>query len=216
MFLLDPPPETSSVLPEGESIGPPPSIPSGRLPSDNLDEPLVEIAGTVDVLDAYGELGILPRRTLRVRRSVLDRLKSAEDGLPQGFNLVVLDGWRTLDEQRALLSHYGEAGPTDGYVADVDPASMRPPHTTGGAVDLTLFSNGSALALGTDFDSFSSLAHFDAFEASDGTVRRLRRALVTAMTSAGFVPYPFEWWHWSFGDDMWGHANGCSSLFEIL
>jgi len=27
------------------------------------------------------------------------------------------------------------------------------------------------------------------------------------MTVAGFVNYPTEWWHWSYGDRYWAYAT---------
>jgi D-alanyl-D-alanine dipeptidase len=36
----------------------------------------------------------------------------------------------------------------------------------------------------------------------------LRRALLEAMTGAGFVNYPYEWWHYSFGDRYWAYVTG--------
>jgi hypothetical protein len=33
--------------------------------------------------------------------------------------------------------------------------------------------------------------------------RARRQTLAETMTSAGFVNYPTEWWHWSFGDRYW-------------
>jgi D-alanyl-D-alanine dipeptidase len=216
VLLAEPLPADHALLPEGTPLGPAPETPVRRAPCLGVDEPLVSLVGSVATRDAYRELGILPSRTPRVRRSVRERLCDADGHLPAGLSLVVLDGWRSLDEQRALLSHYARAGPTEGYVAAVDPGAMRPPHTTGGAVDLTLLAGDRALALGTDFDSFRPAAHADAFEADDGPVRRLRRALATALLAAGFVPYPFEWWHWSYGDDVWASATGGPALFETV
>ena len=36
----------------------------------------------------------------------------------------------------------------------------------------------------------------------------MRRELVRALTSAGLVNYPTEWWHWSYGDRYWAHVTG--------
>jgi zinc D-Ala-D-Ala dipeptidase len=33
--------------------------------------------------------------------------------------------------------------------------------------------------------------------------RRNRGLLAAAMDHAGFVNYPAEWWHWSYGDRYW-------------
>jgi hypothetical protein len=35
------------------------------------------------------------------------------------------------------------------------------------------------------------------------SARRNRDLLAEVMVGAGFVNYPTEWWHWSFGDRCW-------------
>ncbi len=129
--------------------------------------------------------------------------------------LVVLDAWRSLTDQQRLLDYYKRSGPTRGFVAEVGLQSIRPPHVTGGAVDLTLSHLGVPLALGTQFDSFTKLANLHFFEVEDGLIRRLRRSLAAAMSNAGFVPYPPEWWHWSYGDDVWAAANSCAARYDL-
>jgi D-alanyl-D-alanine dipeptidase len=32
--------------------------------------------------------------------------------------------------------------------------------------------------------------------------------LIDAMRAAGFVNYPTEWWHWSYGDRYWAYLLG--------
>lgn len=32
--------------------------------------------------------------------------------------------------------------------------------------------------------------------------------LNAALTAAGLVNYPTEWWHWSYGDRYWALATG--------
>ena len=185
-----------------------------------LLEPLVALddGGSVSYLDAYLQLGILPARPARLRLSVVARLKQAAASLPAGWGLVVLDAWRSLNEQAALDRFYGSQAVADGFVAPVGPG-QRPPHTTGGTVDLTLSWQNQPLALGTEFDDFSPLAATAAFEADgqDSQIRRLRRALVAAMTSAGFVNHQqgSEWWHWSFGDNAWANSNRCPALYDV-
>jgi D-alanyl-D-alanine dipeptidase len=35
--------------------------------------------------------------------------------------------------------------------------------------------------------------------------RANRDLLISAMTTAGFVNYETEWWHWSYGDRYWAY-----------
>lgn len=218
-LLSVPPPGVADGL-----VGLPPvpdmgSVPSGRAPCVDCGEPLVNIGrvgGRVAVLDAYGRLGILPGRTLRCRAGLAERLSRASAGLPERFGLVILDGTRTEGEQRALLEHYSLDGPTEGYVAALGDDEPRPPHLTGGAVDLTLCYDGVPLALGTDFDTFSQAAWVRSFEGSDTAVERLRRLLASALVPEGLVPYPYEWWHWSYGEDWWAASSGTKPIYDIV
>jgi len=215
VLLSPPPPEISSLLDEGPPLLPDVALPAGPVPLDPLDEPLVAVAG-LPVLDAYCRLGVTSDpRPPRVRVSVLARLLRANALLPPRFSIVVLDGWRSRSFQARLVRHYN-ADPSAGYVSDPDSTVRRPPHLTGGAVDLTLGFGGTPLALGSDFDWFDHAAHRMSFEDRDGPVRRLRRLLEGVLVGAGLAPYPLEWWHWSYGDDIWASANACPSLYDTI
>lgn len=203
-------------LPQLEPIVVERSFPDCRLPCDYIDEPLVEIEG-MDCVDAYFKLGILPPRKPLLRSGLIARLALAQEYLPEGFGLVVLDAWRSLYEQDVLIRHYGAEAKEGGFVASTNVDKMRPPHTTGGAVDITLSWNGKALALGTEFDDFDVKSAVDFYEkGADTKVKILRRVLANAMRSSGFAPYWSEWWHWSFGDDMWGWINGKNALYDVV
>lgn len=194
-----------------------PDLPEARQPIDEGGaalEPLVELQARpgLSIVDAYAELGVLDPRPIRVRRGVATRLVEVVDTLQsisQRLGVAVLDGHRSKAEQEDLLTYYRRLGPTEGYVSEIDPDGPRAPHLTGGAVDLTLTWDGIPYGLGTDFDSFSELAHLDRLDGrgaafSDLTLSgRLRRVLAGVMLAHDFAPYPLEWWHWSFGDDVW-------------
>lgn len=172
------------------------------------DEPLERVPARFGQLVPYDDLPLSPRGPLVLRAGVIARLEQAADSLPSPFGIAVLDGWRSPQYQTELLSYYRRryADLAVGYVADPDDSRVLPPHTTGGAVDLTLTWNGIPLALGTDYDSFTSAAHVSALEdeaSPDPLARDLRRLLSSVLRSAGFAPYPLEWWHWSYGDQWW-------------
>ena len=175
----------------------------------------MEVAGYLPVLWVYSWLGFstLPR-SVRVRQSVRDRLVAAAATLPSDVTLVVLDGWRSPEFQRELLAYYSRGGDVTGFVADPDDPSAPAPHTTGGAVDLTLRWRGACLGLGTDYDAFTDDAAVDALErtgAASRVARDLRRLLAGALSGQGFVPHPGEWWHWSYGDVRWAAVTGAEA-----
>ncbi|MDA7946754.1 MAG: hypothetical protein MPJ78_04685 [Hyphomicrobiaceae bacterium] len=102
-----------------------------------------------------------------------------------------------------------------------DPEDSRkwPVHVTGGAVDVTLRCVGSRepLYMGGIFDDPSDVSHTAHFErklekldgkahalsASDAAALHNRRLLYWAMSGAGFVNYPYEWWHFDLGTQLW-------------
>jgi D-alanyl-D-alanine dipeptidase len=190
------------------------------------DEPLVDLR-TVDGLrldrryaDEAGAFGHL-------REGVVSRLLDAQAALPGGLGFLITEGYRPLDRQQSLFDGYlnelrarhpewaGERVYVEAtkYVSPVHVA----PHSTGGAVDLTLCTeDGTELDMGTPIDATpveSANACFTAAVNIPEPARRNRRVMSAALTSAGLVNYPTEWWHWSFGDRYWalltGAANAC-------
>lgn len=184
-------------------------------------EPLPrELAGR----HGYEELPLeLTPHGIWLRPEVIERLLRAQESLPHGFTLLILDGWRSPEFQAELLAHYEEHADADldGFVADPDSSALIAPHTTGGAIDLTLAVDGRGVALGTDWDAFSPLSAVAALEepgavlGADGAAderrelaRDLRRLLSSAMLGAGFAPLATEWWHWSYGEQQWAAFHG--------
>ena len=106
---------------------------------------------------------------------------------------------------------------------EIDPASP-PPHSTGAAVDLTIrvIASGQQLYMGSVFDDLSQLAHPDFFEvllsqeravASNEEAGKNRRLLYWVMFEEGFANNPTEWWHFSWGDQMWAALRDCEAAF---
>ena len=87
-----------------------------------------------------------------------------------------------------------------------------PPHSTGAAIDLTLADiNCEPLDLGGEIDfigpeSSPNFYKKDSFGTpnSKRLVFHSRRSLLfSVMNKAGFVQHPNEWWHFSYGDQLW-------------
>ncbi len=171
----------------------------------------------------------------RLRGSVLRRLILAQGYLQsevQSLRLAVFDAWRPIAVQAFMLEHcihqecmsrgidrfdkkekvvIKEIEKLVGQfwaLPSLDP-SMPPPHSTGAAVDLTLFDvNGSVCSMGGDIDAIGSISepnyYHNALPNSQGETWHNRRMLLAkVMTAAGFVQHPNEWWHFSFGDQLW-------------
>ncbi len=86
------------------------------------------------------------------------------------------------------------------------------PHSAGAAVDLTLAdADGRELDLGTRMNASpeeSAGACYTQAATITAEAREHRDILGAALTSAGLVNYPTEWWHWSYGDRYWALESG--------
>ncbi len=161
-------------------------------------------------------------------RDVNTRLAAAD------LELFLFDGWRPQAVQAYFHDSWLPAElrkrkpdlPEDQLAAEVRnywaaPSAGRDapsPHSTGGAVDLTIrWRGGDQLWMGSLFDDASPIAHTDRFEGdispeafsfSNEEARANRRLLYWLMVDAGFASNPSEWWHFSFGDQMWAKLRG--------
>ena len=157
-----------------------------------------------------------------VRSDVLDRLVRADDALPDGLRLLIVEGYRPPALQERYFAGYRDelrAAHPD-WDADrlrlmasryVSPPEIAP-HCAGAAVDLTLCTaDGVELDLGTPVNASpeeSGGACYTAHPGLPAAARRNRDILGSALAGAGFVNYPTEWWHWSYGDRYWALATG--------
>jgi len=165
---------------------------------------------------------------LYVRHSVGAKLIGVNARLADaGLELYLFDAWRPQVVQRHFHDVWfpawlrQRAPHLDGQqlVNEVEKYWAAPsagdgspsPHATGGAVDLTLrfIATAQPLFMGGLFDDVTEDAWTDAFEnkpvvsMSDEEARANRRLLYWVMAEAGFANNPTEWWHFSWGDQMW-------------
>ena len=191
------------------------------VPSTDNGEPLIDLR-TVPALRLDDRQADPAGAYCRLRAAVVVRLLDAQAELPAGLRLLVVEGYRDLDAQRRIFDGYRAElaalhpdWPADRlhvettkFVSPVDVA----PHGTGGALDLTLCTvDGTELDLGTAIDATpeaSANACFMAATNIGAEARRNRRILAGALTGAGLVNYPTEWWHWSYGDRYWALVTG--------
>lgn len=172
-----------------------------------------------------------------VREEVALMLRRVLELLPADYFLWIYDTLRPVAVQKSLYDLYWkqlarehpEAGEEelriliDDFVAYPRISYQKPaPHTTGGAVDLTLGCANAPLPMGTDFDDLTDRAHTRYYEehlnlsAEEKVYRDNRRILYYAMTEAGFVNYRNEWWHYAFGDRAWGRATGRRPIYSYI
>ena len=202
-----------------------------QIPIQENNDSLVDIRG-------YPQFTVDTRKSnssdsyFKLRESIIDMLLEANKFLPDGIKFLIIEGYRPLSLQTRYFNNYlnklkqthpdwddkklyEEAGK---YVA---PPDIIPPHTTGGAVDLTLIdSTGKELGMGTEINESPeeslNKVYTDSPDISE-TAKTNRQILINAMTKAGFVNYPYEWWHWSYGDRYWAYiTNQQFALFGSI
>jgi D-alanyl-D-alanine dipeptidase len=148
-----------------------------------------------------------------------------------GLELFLFDAWRPkavqvyfhdrwmpaeLKARKPSLSDGELLREVENYWAAPTTDENSPaPHATGAATDLTLrWKGGEQLWMGSLFDDVTKIAHRDHFERelemcfSDEEARANRRLLHWVMTDEGFAGHPDEWWHFSYGDQLWAKLGG--------
>jgi len=168
------------------------------------------------------------RRTVAVKLARVNARAGAA-----GLELFVFDAWRPrevqayfhdvwmpreLQRRDPTLSGAALTEEVERYwAAPSDSADSPAPHATAAAVDLTLrWKNGDPLWMGSLFDDVTALAHRDRFERlaaenfsfSDQEAQANRRLLHWLMIEEDFAGHPDEWWHFSWGDQMWAALAG--------
>jgi D-alanyl-D-alanine dipeptidase len=179
-----------------------------------LADPVVHAVRVRDNGDPLTPLTFAPH--VLVRSGLASRLVEARAALPSGMDLRVIEGHRSMANQRAIIDEYSrelrelhpdadEPELTRLYSRYVAPLAVAP-HVAGAAVDLTLVDDaGEELWMGTAVDATpeqsAGACFFDA--EVDPTARHNRTVLAGVLGNAGLVNYPTEWWHWSYGDRYW-------------
>jgi D-alanyl-D-alanine dipeptidase len=106
-----------------------------------------------------------------------------------GLRFRIYDAFRPTEAQWKMWNHT----PDPEFLADPRRGS---PHSRGVAVDLTLLDrDGTALDMGTPFDSFRPQSHHGATDVP-AEAQRNRFVLLGLMSAAGWDFYRNEWWHY--------------------
>lgn len=193
-----------------------------RIPIRENGEPLV------DFLELGPELRLdRPRfhyrRETMLRRSAAERLVRANERLlAQGLRLHVVEGWRApfiqarmyratwrrFEEKHPEWSHHRLTRVVNRFTAPMN-HRVPPPHTTGGAMDLALYTlDGEALDLNSPYEIFDHHGFPLAAPGVSDEVRRNRDTMAGALAAEGITNYPSEYWHYSYGDQGWAYRDG--------
>ena len=190
-----------------------PSIYIRALSIHETNDPLVPISSEKLLVFCPEE------ETVVVRKEVLKKLLDVTSKLPNGYKLKVLYAYRSLDVQRKFweevclrVKQENPSFSADEVVSEARKYSASPtgegPHQTGGAVDVLIVNEkGDPLDFGTEYRGFGELVPMHSRLVTKKQ-KENRILLRDAMLSAGFVYYPGEWWHYSFGDQAWAAYTG--------
>lgn len=167
-----------------------------------------------------------------LRRGAAERLMDAAQNLQRTTNgritFRITDTFRPIALQRTYFNAVRAQLMEEGLegealyrrivtvIADPDDA---PPHTTGGAVDLTLYDNttGKDLPMGTLVDEIDNDRIYTWHPDLSQEEKENRSLLFSVLTDAGFVNFPGEWWHYSYGEREWAWRTGASTaLYGVV
>lgn len=151
-----------------------------------------------------------------VRETVSKMLEMAAENLPEDYRLVIRAGHRPLKVQYQLLdgvkNQYLSKNPGASeeqalefartYVSD--PSIKLPPHCCGAAIDVDMLSieSGKLVDFGCPVNTDSEVASINTYKISKEQ-KNNRKILQKAMLESGFAPFDHEWWHFSYGDQIW-------------
>ncbi|MBT3381894.1 MAG: hypothetical protein HN742_16910 [Lentisphaerae bacterium] len=174
------------------------------------------------------KLGFL-ERTFWVRRSVAERLVAvAEAMLEHDRVLRVEDAWRSIDIQiqgagcdfildtvhrKVLWERRGEPPGIDLLMRRISVLTATTPkfanHTSGSAVDISVLrrNDGGDLDRGGPYLELSEKTPMASPFISE-QAQRNRAWINETMGDHGFHAYPYEFWHYSFGDVDWAVLTG--------
>ena len=161
-----------------------------------------------DRIDGYEEpVALLTREAARALNFAAGELNA------RGFRLKIFDAYRPVSAVRHFILwgiedidlrmkpyFYPELEKQElfekGYI------SKQSSHSRGSTVDLTLLDmqTGKELDMGGPFDLFSEISHPDSKNVTDEQYEN-RMLLQNAMTRNGFVPFDYEWWHFTLENE---------------
>jgi len=172
----------------------------------------------------------------KLREEVVNRLLKVNDYLlsRKSFYLLIYDSWRPLEVQEFMFKR---AFLLECEKSDIDisfeniksyPSILKkvekfwaypsydnkcpPPHSTGGALDVCLSDkDGNLVEMGSMVDQMDETSNpnfYANIKNEEAIIWNSRRNLLREiMTKFGFAQHPNEWWHFSYGDQLWAWKN---------
>jgi len=178
----------------------------------------------------------------RLREEVVNRLVKVNNYLisKNSFYLLIYDSWRPLEVQefmfkRTFLLECEKLGIDTSLINMKSyPSILKkvekfwaypsfdsrcpPPHSTGGALDVCLSDKkGNLLEMGSNVDQMDETSNpvfYENIKNEKAIIWNSRRNLLRdVMNKFGFAQHPNEWWHFSYGDQLWAWKNKKTNAF---
>ena len=173
----------------------------------------------------------------KLRKEVVNRLIKVNDYLKsknKSYNLLIYDTWRPIEVQEFM---FNRAFSLECKRLNIDASMKKiqtypliiekvekfwafpsfdekcpPPHSTGGALDVTFSDeNDNPVEMGSEIDQMDETSKPDFYDDVDDRKAIIwnerRNLLREIMIRFGFVQHPNEWWHYSYGDQLWAWKN---------
>jgi zinc D-Ala-D-Ala dipeptidase len=167
----------------------------------------------------------------KLRKTIYEKLCAAQNKLPFGWKFRIYEGFRSLEVQQLLFDWVSEKidrespglEPQSRFkkitelvspLHDLDGNPNIPVHNTGAAVDLEILDKkGNLIDMGMGVKDWllvdPKVCYTNSALISE-TAKNHREILSKVMQEQGFVGYPFEFWHFSYGDRYWAAVSGNS------
>ena len=172
----------------------------------------------------------------KLRDEVVNRLVKVNDYLisNNSFYLLIYDSWRPIEVQEFM---FNRAFSLECKRLNIDASlndmkryplikkkvekfwaypsfneRIPPPHSTGGALDITFADkNGNLINMGSNIDQMDEKSKPDyyknTYKEEEIIWNERRNLLKEIMVKFEFVQHPNEWWHFSYGDQLWAWKN---------
>ena len=199
------------------------------IPVQDSNEPMVNLVHQTVV--AYGPSPEIPNNTdyTYLRQTVYEKLKKAEHRLPKGLHFCLYEGYRSIALQKMLFDKRSEKvkknhpdWPSSALFAETtklvspvineDGSDNIPPHSTGGALDVYLINDqGEPVDMGIHpkdwMQDEGGVLSQTASNQISINAQKNRQIMSEALALEGFINYPTEYWHWSYGDRYWAYMT---------
>jgi D-alanyl-D-alanine dipeptidase len=148
-----------------------------------------------------------------VSHPVAKALEIAQNkAISQGYSLFIFEAYRPLKTLEDIVqwTFTPDIIGKQRFYPDIDKdqlfnlgyIALRSTHTRGAAVDVTLINpiTNQELDMGTEFDFFGAASNTASNKISV-LAKQNRATLLGIMSSAGFINYEKEWWHFTLKDE---------------